>query len=141
MPCCREECLESPTKLAATMTRPRIIGRKWKNEWMLSLPLPVSLLPLSHPAVVSSPRRQIFSSRKPQPLDLITDTQDGATINTSRQRSSLPLPYFSLLQKIPCYSPTHPSSSLLPIWLFCYIPLFIPPYPSYPSSLLCAPHL
>lgn len=91
--------------------------------------------PPHHPAMVSSHRWQICSSRKPQPLDHIADVEDGSTINTTHRRSSWPLPYSSPLQKIHGYYPPHSSILIPPSYaLSCCIPPFIHPYPSYPAS-------
>lgn len=94
--------------------------------------VPISLLPLSSTAIVCSPRRQIFYSKKPQSLDLITNTLNAATINTSHCWPSSTIPYFNLLQhtrwQCPLYSPILiPSSQTL----YCYIPRFTALFPGF----------
>lgn len=135
-----------PFKLCTLLSSPRLIPLCCLLLCPSLTPTPPPRPVPPSPAVVSSPRWQICSSRKPQPLDLITDAQDGATINTSHWWSSSPLPYSSLLQQIRRYYPPH--SPLLPIpssvTSLCSLPHLCPRpslahYPSSPPSSV--PHL
>lgn len=65
----------------------------WSFSHIPPLWLLLSFWPSSTPVpsyhIVSSPRWQNCISRNPQPLDLITDAQDGVAINTSHYCHSL----------------------------------------------------
>lgn len=124
----------------ATLSTSLSLSSALSCSWLLCVspldpPLLLCLLAF-YPAVTSSSRWQIFSTRQPQSLDLITDPLDGAAINMSHWWPSSTISYSNLLQHIHCYNPPYASfvtslSSRSP-------PPSFGPHPPPPSSM---PHL